>query len=45
MKKQIFALSFGAMLFALSFSASAQPGHFPSRDTWEKRKPADVGMD
>ena len=26
-------------------TALAQPGHFPSRDTWEKRKPADVGMD
>src|SRR5262245_66263171 len=28
-----------------SSTASAQPGHFPSRETWEKRKPADVGMD
>ena len=26
-------------------TALAQPGHFPSRDTWEKRNPAEVGMD
>ena len=26
-------------------TASAQPGHFPSRDAWEKRKPTEVGMD